>query len=502
MTRRAHGLTRYDTLVRECVNGEALAKPLPQIFGRIGPKNPIEGTAPDGAPFGAKNVIPAFRKALDAMKDKSDPTSSDVPAAMTFFGQFIDHDVTMDATSAIGTRIDPRSIRNIRTPGLDLDCVYGDGPEATPHLYHPDHAGYLLFGRDDNPLDLARTCKGVALIGDPRNDENIIVSQIQGLFIGLHNILMTALAKNPGMLASAFSGVRARAVADGVSDAMMPFEASRRIIRLHYHWLIINDFLPAFVDAKVLKTVLDHIRHGTLPRPFDEHSPVMPIEFAGAAYRFGHSTVQNDYTLRKGRRVGLFEMRGFAPRPTDFNVEFGNLLDFPGAGTFDKARPIGRKLPASIYDLPFVNSPIEIDGETLEVEDAKKLPHRNVFRDRFALELASGQQMARAFGVKEIPAPEELTTSGITKTPLWYYCLHEAEGCGGKLGPVGGGIVATTLLRLLALDHESLLCSASHFQPWEELGATKGGKYSLGHLAKFVEENRDGIALADHLRCG
>ena len=46
-------------------------------------------------------------------------------AGMTFFGQFVDHDVTLDATSAIGTRIDPRPIRNVRTPALDLDCAYG-----------------------------------------------------------------------------------------------------------------------------------------------------------------------------------------------------------------------------------------------------------------------------------------------------------------------------------------------------------------------------------------
>ena len=174
------------------------------------------------------------------------------------------------------------------------------------------------------------------------------------------------------------------------------------------------------------------------------------------------------------------------------------MLDLPGAGKFEKARPIGRNLPAAIFDLPFVADGLHIDGEELSVEEAKKLPHRNVFRDRFALELTSGQDMARKMGAKVIPAPKELSDKGITKPPLWYYCLHEAEHFGGKLGPVGGGIVAGTLIRLLALDSESVLWD-DEFQPWEELGASKAGKYSLGHMAQFVEKNRNQIEKPEEL---
>jgi hypothetical protein len=502
MSHAAHGLTKYDMLVRECTRHEALNAPFPQTFGRIAPANPITGIAPDGKPWTAKNVIPAFADALDAMRDPKDAQGK-VGAAMTFFGQFVDHDVTLDATSAIGTRIDPRSIRNIRTPGLDLDCVYGDGPDASPHLYSNEHSGYLLFGTKDNPRDLARTCKGVALIGDPRNDENMIVGQLQGLFICLHNIVMTALESDHEMCAEAFEGIRTSALSEMVDADSMTFEAARRIVRLHYQWLVVNDLLAAFVDAKVLKSVFDAVTNGELPKPFHHDSPLMPIEFSGAAYRFGHATVQNAYTLNDQlpKKVGLFEIGGFKPQPKEANIDFKHLLDYPGAAAKDKARPIGRKLPVSIFDLPFVTKGIEIDGEKLDVADAKKLPHRNVFRDRFALELASGQQIARAMGIKELAAPQELRSKGITKTPLWYYCLHEAESHGGKLGPVGGTIVATVLLRLLYLDHESVLCSKGDFKPWRSLGAGSNGAYSLGHLAKFVEENRDHVKSAKDLRC-
>ena len=44
-------------------------------------------------------------------------------------------------------------------------------------------------------------------------------------------------------------------------------------------------------------------------------------------------------------------------------------------------------------------------------------------------------------------------------TPLWYYVLKEAElrEDGARLGPVGGRIVAETLIGLLELDPESFL---------------------------------------------
>ena len=494
MSKTPHGLSKYDALVRECTNGQAGLEPLPQVFGRISQHNPVSGTSPDGTPFDAKKVIHAFTHALDKMKDDSDP-QGDAEAGMTFFGQFIDHDITLDATSSIGKRIDPRTIRNVRTPTLDLDCVYGDGLEASGTMYHPDHEGFLLFGNKENPLDLARNSHGTAMIGDFRNDENGIISQIQGAFICLHNICMSG-AMGDAEMSSVFEGVRSKAMQDHMVPAAKHYEAARRAVRLHYQWLVVNDFLPSFVDAKVLEKVHHKLKHGELPAPFNVHSPVMPIEFSGAAYRFGHATVQNEYSINdEVGKVGLFDepFRGFGPRRADHTVEFKRLFDFPGNYKFDKARPIGRNLPGSIFDLPFIKEGLEIDGVELDITEAKKLPHRNVFRDRFALELASGQQVARQMGVDEIAAPDELTSKGITKTPLWYYCLHEAENFGGKLGPVGGTIVATTILRLLYLDSESVLCSAHDFKPWKSLGAGAKGEYSMGRMLEFVEKNRDNI---------
>ena len=52
-------------------------------------------------------------------------------AGVTFLGQFLDHDMTFDATSRLGVPTRPERSPNARTPNLDLDSVYGRGPRPT-----------------------------------------------------------------------------------------------------------------------------------------------------------------------------------------------------------------------------------------------------------------------------------------------------------------------------------------------------------------------------------
>jgi len=106
----------------------------------------------------------------DSVKDGDDPEENLwVPAGYTYFGQFVDHDLTFDSTSSLnladrapqGTHVPS----NLRTPRFDLDNVYGDGPDAQPFMYEADGAT-LLTGTDD----LVRAPNGRAIIGDKRND--------------------------------------------------------------------------------------------------------------------------------------------------------------------------------------------------------------------------------------------------------------------------------------------------------------------------------------------
>ena len=491
----AHGLSRYDALLHECLNQRAVndAAPLPQMFGYLAGPNPITGN------LSKETIVDGFDALIETMRT-TEVADGKADAGMTFFGQFVDHDITLDATSAIGTVIDPRTIRNIRTPNLDLDCVYGDGPEASPFMYAHGGGmdGFLLFGREGSPYDLARNDHGRALIGDPRNDENIIVSQIQGAFIALHNILMTH-AVDGGPFKHDVSecgqmGVRREIWADYVPEKMIGFEEVRRFIRLHYQWIILNEFLPSFVDPKVIHQALEH-------DPFHDKGPIMPAEFSVAAYRFGHATVQPSYKLKKDdqERVDLFKMQGFGPRGPESDIEMRMFFDVAGTRA-QRALPVGVKMADTLFQLPdsVVTGTIDWNGFEVSEERAKKLALRNILRDRTAMQVQSGQAMARKLGLHVLDTPKALTDHHITKTPLWFYCLQEASEKGdGRLTGVGGSIVASVIIRLMKLDPDSVLNNPG-FTPWSGFG----DKCSMGDVMAFVEKHRDDVKNVKDLYTG
>jgi len=489
MTHIHHGLGRLDRFTKACLDGHALndvhaTALLPQFFGRLAPANPLVWS-------GANADLVAIFDALVADMRVTTPLDGPADAGMTFLGQFVDHDVTLDASSAIGTVADPRSIRNIRTPNLDLDCVYGDGPEASPHLYTSvgGHDGFLLFGRQDSPLDLARNCKGTALIGDPRNDENIFVSQIQGAFICLHNILLnevtTDTALGQTVKAKAMEGTAADVWSAQVLPPMTAFEIVRRFIRLHYQFIIVTDMLPQFVVQDIIDTCL-------VSDPFGPDAALMPVEFSGAAYRFGHATAQDGYRLKPGGATQLFfDKKGFEPRDPAHDLA---LADFFGP-TAQKARPVGTSVAASLFQLPFVMHGFDMpDGTPVDTTQARKLPLRNILRDRFALHLPNGQKLAGLLGHAALPVPQTLADHGIVKTPLWFYCLEEADAAGGKLDKVGGTIVASVLARLLRCDAESYV-HIDDFQPLPDFA-------TMANLTAFVEAHRDALPQKEDLWCG
>ena len=483
-----HGASRYEKLVYECVKGRALSTPhiFPNTFGYLLEANPLTGN------LDKATIVDAYDALVESMRT-GEAIDGPADAGMTFFGQFIDHDITLDATSAIGTRIDPADIRNVRTPNLDPDCVYGNGPDAAPHLYSQKHNGFMLFGREDNEFDLARNCDGRALIGDPRNDENIIVSQIQGAFVGLHNILMSRSDE----VREAVSQCAQMGIRKEVWDTILPkdqfgFEEVRRFIRLHYQWLVLKDFLPAFVSEDSIQLALES-------DPFGPLAPMMPVEFSVGAYRFGHATVQPSYRLQSDpKTIDLFDMLGFSKRKTASNIEMDQF--FSNDGTAQKARPVGPKMAETLFRLPsnIVSDELDWEGFKIPIERARKLGLRNILRDRTSLEVPSGQQVARHLKIPELKAPPQLADRHITKTPLWFYCLQEAqERGGGRLTGVGGAIVASVLIRLLKLDPESVL-NTHGFEPWEGFGEP----FSMATLMRYVEDNRETVPNREALFCG
>src|SRR5207249_2415770 len=126
-----------------------------------------------------------------------DEENQGISAGHTYLGQFIDHDLTFDPASSLQKADDPDALVDFRTPRFDLDCVYGRGPSDQPYLYE-DNGVRMLLGRkltgnadDPKARDVPRNSPEAgpkrALIGDPRNDENVIVSQLHAAFLRFHN---------------------------------------------------------------------------------------------------------------------------------------------------------------------------------------------------------------------------------------------------------------------------------------------------------------------------
>jgi hypothetical protein len=367
-------------------------------------------------------------------------------AGTTFFGQFVDHDLTFDATSDLGVVTDPRGSANGRTPVLDLDSLYGGGPVASPHLYERDRVR-LRIASGGQFEDLPRDGDGRAVIADPRNDENLIISGMQAAFIRFHNAVVE----------------RERRRVQGRSRAEL-FAAARRRVTWHYQWIVVHEYLPQIVGQAAVDNALRERRH------FRPREAVMPVEFQGAAYRFGHSMVRPSYRANMAGDNGepffafIFQsdnpqpedpvdLRGGARAPRRF-VGWQTFFDF-GDGEVKPNKLIDTRISTPLFDLPL--------STIATGEPPTSLATRNLLR-HITWSQPSGQDIAAATGAAPLAAGDlaELQGYGVgleRSTPLWYYILKEAElVAGGRtLGPVGACIVAECIIGVLQLHRRSYL---------------------------------------------
>jgi hypothetical protein len=408
--------------------------------------------------------------------------NKEIAAGYTYFGQFVDHDLTLDdRANDLVTPTPVASLVNGRTPQLDLDSVYGNGPTVSSSLYEADgvhmKVGTLLTGSNDaGTRDLPRGANGQAIIGDPRNDENRLVAGIHSLFLRFHNATVDRIALAEPTLTSSqlFTKARAQVVAA-------------------YQSIIINDFLPQIVGQRQVDDVVQKTATGWRTNlRFYNSCQQMPVEFAVAAYRFGHSMVRglyriNDTTNRvpvfSGTNVSGSDLTGFSPSPKTFGINFDFFL--PSVSAMSKVQP-SYKIDNSItYSLGLLPLPATGAGPA-------NLAKRNVLRSQ-QVGLPSGQAVARAMRITPLRDDQILVgkssgdaadTQAITSVssefagnaPLWTYILAEATAhaypvANGKitgaqrdayrLGPVGGRIVAETIVGLMKSDPSSILNSST-----------------------------------------
>lgn len=395
----------------------------------------------------------------------------DIAAGFTYFGQFIDHDLTFDPTSLLGRVNDPDALEDFRTPRFDLDSVYGRSPDDEPFLYDKDSV-HLLIGRNAaGEEDLPRNANGAALLGDPLNDENEILSQLTLGILKYHNHVVDVLP------------------ADVPCDDR--FREANRIVRWHYQWAVIHDFLETVLCVTKVP------RGPRLPRWWRRH-PFMPVEFSVGAYRFGHSMVRGEYELNDAvQDVPIFaqdptpDLRGGRERPPGHVIQWARFFEFPESSLdTQRSRKIDTKLAFGLSILPDVVIPGEIRG----IYD---LAERDLKRGK-ALGLPSGQAIARALGIPEKdiltgdalgPLPPGLRKVFGTHTPLFFYVPKEAEALNGgrHLGPVGGRIVVEVFLALLHADPASYVRVEPNFRPKAgQFGAPQDGVFRMVDLLRFA----------------
>jgi hypothetical protein len=375
--------------------------------------------------------------------DTSESLGEDA-AGWPIFGQFIAHDITADR-SALQSHVDPTRLQNARTPRLDLDCLYGDGPIGQPFLFQRDDPAKFLLGPE--AVDVPRNPEGVAIIGDPRNDSHLLMAQMHLAMLKVHNALV--------------DDVRARgAQADRV------FESAARETRWNYQWIVLNELLPTLVGRSLVDQILAEGPKWFAPKS----DPFIPLEFADGAYRYGHSQIRCSYQLNgRSEPLPMFpDLLGFRPIPRERAVDWTLFFDSECRRTAQRARKIDARLVRSLIHLP-----VAITGES-DVEEYHSLAVRDLQRGQ-GVGLPSGEAVARHMGIEPL-SPENVGLSSVGwsgETPLWYYILREASvrtgGC--RLGPVGGCIVAEVLIGLIDRDPVSVRKAGPAWRPIGNLAA-------------------------------
>jgi Animal haem peroxidase len=505
-----HGSESYyvigEGLLGETVGGrEATLAPAveeatpPFRFSRMGPR----GTG--------RQLGPATLERLANAMIEAGPESQ-IPAGFTYLGQFVDHDLTFDRTSVtFGDNISPADLLQARSPSLDLDSMYGAGPNdpESEKFYEADGI-HLKMGRTEaveglprfQEFDLPRGAganQRKAVIPDPRNDENLAVAQTHLAFIRFHNRVVDELPS-------------------GVPPSMRFIRARREVTR-HYQWMLRTDYLPRICQPGVVSDVFSNGRKAFEVGVPPTEVPTMPIEFSVAAFRLGHSMIRQAYNWNRffdngsGTLDYLFvfsagggDLGGFPHLASNWIADFRRLYDFGEAnrpnltvpeGKFNRAMRIDTTIAARLKNVPGNFPPSD-----------RNLAFRNLTRAKMVT-LGTGQQMAAFLRSKGVSATtltrsqiregrdgaelDRLTTaqrdSFLRNTPLWFYILREAELNQGRLKGVGGRIVAETFHRATEGSQTSIVRNST----WRPSLGPNNNTFRMVDLLLFAFEGKKSL---------
>jgi len=420
-------------------------------------------------------------------RNRNNPTQT---AGTTFLGQFLDHDVTFDTVSRLGVTTEPNQTRNARIPSLDLDSVYGGGPAVSPQLYDSRDRAKFRIESGGKFEDVPRQSNGSAIIADPRNDENVVISGLQAAFIKFHNRMVDKVRDDRRV---------------DPRDTGDVFREARNQTRWHYQAMLLLEFLPQVVGRPMVENVLRN--GGRFYRPSTGQA-FMPVEFQTGVWRMGHSMVRPSYRINfTGQPAGkpnAPQFFGFIFDPAQENVPDSEDMRggsraarrFIGWPTFfdfgvDPGLGLNPVRPNKLLDTIISSALFRLPLFTIASGDPPiSLAERNLLR-HLTWSLPSGQTLARVMDVTPLSS-SEIGETGIgsirsdfrTSTPLWFYILHEAlkrEG-GQRLGPVGGRIAAEVIIGLLRADESSVL----HERNFRTLIPVSGSSLRMVDILRFA----------------
>lgn len=443
--------------IRKNLNFQALPTgiPEPTPYGYLFPELQTDPAAL--LPESPQTVLALKELGRTMSEPGTDATfNSAIPAVYTYFGQFVDHDLTFMSLPGHIKLFDPNlvplssdqvaQIINIRTPTLDLDCVYGEAPHVGDDLLKVgivEKAGRRPPGKVGDEFDVPRTVRSpdpawdrAPRIGDGRNAENAMITQLHVAFLRAHNAIV---------------------------EGGYTYCAARSLLRRYYQLIVVNDFLKRVADPTIVAEMLS--------RPWQRYNPAaedlfMPLEFTAAAFRFGHSMVRASYDFNQrfpasfASLFRLFNVVGRYPTlPEEWIIEWDNFVE----GGTNKARQIDTQLVIPLSTLPGAPGVSSADEINLAIMDLLR---------GYLLRLPTGQAVARALKLDVMAdtdiegsaanqtQQDVLRASGLSKnTPLWFYILAEAAHFqkGQRLGPVGSTLVAGSLIALIRRSPGSIL---------------------------------------------
>lgn len=423
-----------------------------------------------------------------------------IPSGYTYLGQLVAHDLVQTSQVFPNLEGDRAVLRNSRTFGLDLDTLYGPGPAACPHAYavqadhtfrtrlrlsrmsqsSPDVQGasppFRDIGRGRACLANDAVSEGSteALLADPRNDDNAVLSQVTTIFIHLHNAVLAGVERErPLVPPYPASSWRER-----------QYLLARRLVTDAYRAVLRHDLLPRIIDT----TVLAHYAKNPT-RMLDAADGRMPLEFSHAAYRFGHAMVRPRYSLNDRHDPFDIEtvMRHTSRRqpqrlPLNENwiVQWSRFFDLGNGSPVNLSRRIaphfshGLELPANGYSFPDDQTPrtlaqrdflrsaaVHLWSVRALVDEIGRRQRDLISRSRALADLDDTLQQLeqwlrqqRESGVTQFS--DEEVAAIAQEPPLLLFILFEAalEADGRHLGTLGSIIVGETLMKQLDADRE------------------------------------------------